>query len=141
LCEQSQTETNYDGGARKERQRLVALVHTGPECCWRLGLGVFHMAGRMAGLFGCSHLDCLGKLIKPESLLLHQHGSGPYVPLPMTMKPVAMSYGGSCPSCSGKHAGFADAVLPSRIHISEAEVVTLNSCWLHIIRHSFVFSS
>lgn len=49
---QTQTETDWDGGARRGRQRLIALVHTSPECCWRHGVGVLHMAGpgRMAGL-------------------------------------------------------------------------------------------
>lgn len=34
-----------DAGARRARRRLAALLHTGPERCWRRRVGVLEVAG------------------------------------------------------------------------------------------------
>lgn len=143
----SQTETNWDGGARRGRQRLVALIHPSPERCWRHSSGVLHVAGtgRIAGLPVRPQPLRLPEKARQTSLsLLHRHGSGLYVPLQMTTNAAAvihqlwakMSYS-FCQVCWLCWGGFAKP----RAHISEAGALILKSCWLYIIHHSFVFSS
>ena len=104
--------------------------------------------GRMAGLPVWpqpSRLSEKAEKARQTSLVvLHRHSSGPYVHLQMTMNSAAvirqlwgkMSYSfcEACWLCRG-------SVAKPRTHISEAEALILNSCWLYIIHHSFVFSS